>query len=590
MRRFLLIICLLSTLSIPCSFAQSECWSWMIGNTGFEKIDVMTVDKSGNIWIAGTYDGTVDFDPDTSTNELTSTGFSEAFVASYRSDGSYRFAYAIPGFLQIEAMDVDTSGNVYMTGYHLGIVDVDPGPGVENLPVFGSTDLCVMSYDTDGNLRWAEGYGSVGNEEGTSIKIDAAQNVLLGGYISESVVFESDTVTSTGGTDAFVAKFTNTGSLSWVKAYGGTDFDEGTVLVASDDANNTDQAYYMSFAYLGSVDILTNAGLINLNSLGERDVLIANMDTSGNVQHAWSIGGSGDDFPAVGAMDTSDHLFLSGIFNDTLDIDPDPNGTFTLASEGENDLFVIKHTPTGLLNTGMSIGGPLYDSPTDMSFSRFTDGSYGLFVGAEFDTLTKIPSNATPPTQLNTNGFFDSYLAVFDPATLELLCVDQYGGEEGDVGLKFKTVFVNDGSDTPKVQIIITGRSSGSIDLNSSYSSGCDTPQVHTSTGGFDFFVASNPVSKANPISSISSTELLPLRLYPNPVHDFLLLEGAEERLRDSQLEVKIYDMQGRMLLDRTTVLRSSVEIPVYFLSTGLYILQVSAKDGRHFVRKFLRD
>ena len=154
----------------------------------------------------------VDFDPDTSTQFLVSQLAPGYFIASYDIDGALRFAYSLPG-LQIFDMETDTSGNVFATGYHLAPVDVDPGPGDFILPVFGGTDICLISYDKDGNFRWAKGIGGTSIDEGSSLSIEHSGNVVLGGTFSLTVDWGGDTTNSLGGTDAFIANFSNSGDF-----------------------------------------------------------------------------------------------------------------------------------------------------------------------------------------------------------------------------------------------------------------------------------------------------------------------------------------------------------------------------------------
>ena len=45
-----------------------------LGGTGFDSADAIAIDNAGNVYVAGGFQDTVDFDPGSGTTELTETG------------------------------------------------------------------------------------------------------------------------------------------------------------------------------------------------------------------------------------------------------------------------------------------------------------------------------------------------------------------------------------------------------------------------------------------------------------------------------------------------------------------------------------
>src|SRR5206468_6390959 len=56
---------------------------------------------------------------------------------------------------EIYGMATDSAGNLYLAGYFQATVDFDPGPGVSNLTTTGIWDVFVAKYTSTGALVWA---------------------------------------------------------------------------------------------------------------------------------------------------------------------------------------------------------------------------------------------------------------------------------------------------------------------------------------------------------------------------------------------------------------------------------------------------
>ena len=64
-----------------------------IGGSGDDSINAMAVDSSGNVYLAGSFQGTVDFDLGDGLSTLTSAGGNDAFVAKYSPSGAIWFGF-----------------------------------------------------------------------------------------------------------------------------------------------------------------------------------------------------------------------------------------------------------------------------------------------------------------------------------------------------------------------------------------------------------------------------------------------------------------------------------------------------------------
>ena len=135
-----------------------------------EKCSAIVVDASGNIYITGAYNsaGLLDFDPSSSTHNLTTTTASDIYVASYNgtldpaNTSFWRWSFQINAsqddFSNAIAVDGTTNSVLVTGGFSSGsTVDFDPGGGVANLTAAGGNyDAFLAKYKTaDGAYQCA---------------------------------------------------------------------------------------------------------------------------------------------------------------------------------------------------------------------------------------------------------------------------------------------------------------------------------------------------------------------------------------------------------------------------------------------------
>ena len=120
-------------------------WANKMGGTNDDIGESIKVDANGNVYTAGEFQGTVDFDPGVGVFNLTSAGFDDIFISKVNSVGTFTFALKVGGPSQdiAKSIDLDASGGVYTTGYYNGTADMDPGPGTYTMSSAGSSDILI---------------------------------------------------------------------------------------------------------------------------------------------------------------------------------------------------------------------------------------------------------------------------------------------------------------------------------------------------------------------------------------------------------------------------------------------------------------
>lgn len=127
-------------------------WAFIVGaNSGTDAANDIFVDASSNIYIAGYFTGTVDFDPGTGTANVIGTGTpNELFLAKYNSAGQYQWAFGVSSANESMGYGVwvDPSDNVYATGFFGGTADFDPSGSSSNSTssAGGAKDFVFAKY------------------------------------------------------------------------------------------------------------------------------------------------------------------------------------------------------------------------------------------------------------------------------------------------------------------------------------------------------------------------------------------------------------------------------------------------------------
>jgi hypothetical protein len=193
-------------------------WAKKIGMDGNDAGRDLAVDPSGNVCITGYIcyinDTQIDFDPGAAVYNVPTVGFYDTFVLKLDPDGNFIWAKVIGGISADfgQAIAVDTFGNIYTTGeiQDGADIDFDPGIGVINLTVAGSSDVYVLKLDQSGNFVWASCLGGPFNIDlGRSIVVDNNHVYVAGEFASTADFDPASTVfnmTSAGQSDSFICK------------------------------------------------------------------------------------------------------------------------------------------------------------------------------------------------------------------------------------------------------------------------------------------------------------------------------------------------------------------------------------------------
>lgn len=425
---FLLYLCINSTTVKAQNLAYAKgLFSAPLG--GNVSVRTVATDATGNVYIAGQFAGTADFDPNgTSAANLTSVGADDIFFAKYDASGNYVYAKAIGSANtdMVYSIVVDGSGSVYLTGFFYATADFDPGTGTTNLTSAGLSDLFIAKYDASGNYVYAKAIGGTGYDLGSGVLVDGSGKINVTGYYNGTVDFDPGAGTanfsSAGANDVFLANYDASGNYIWAKSMGGSG-SEGPNSLARDGAGNL----FITGQFAATADFDPGVGAANLTSAGGNDLFFAKYDALGNYIWAKRIGGVNNDVGNGVSVDASNNVYLTGYYGNTTDFDPGA-GTATVVGFGGTDIFVAKYDNSGNYQWAKGMG----TSGDEGGIGITVDGSGNAYIVGNFvGTIDYDPGAGT--ASLASAGGNDIFVGKYD-ASGNYVWAKRMGSTSGDVG------------------------------------------------------------------------------------------------------------------------------------------------------------
>jgi len=571
--------------------AQPPSFEWAKGLTTFQYPLLagfptqQAIDASGNVYTAGYFTGTHDFDPGASTYLLTSTPTLNIYILKLDSAGNFLWARGIGG--ESSGFDVsdynygvpiavDPDGNVYLTGFFNGTMDFDPGLEAYFLTsISPQSDIFVLKLDADGIFKWAKNTGSEVPDTAESlpktITLDDSGYIYITGSFFGAVDFDLGSgihsLHASGLADAFVLKMDFEGQFIWVKAMGGVGCrTEGLSigLTASDEI-------ILCGFFSGTIDVDPGTGTYNLTVLSSNSntygTFMLKLNNAGDFLWAKSWSGDKSIFGFSLKVNTSDEVYMTGLFESTTDFDPGP-GIYNLYGGFGGYLYVLKLSADGQFKWVRKLqdkiwinraSGPLTLDPFGNLFLT------GYYVGLnDFD-----PGPDT--LLLNSNGSTDLFVLSLN--------------EEGD----FRWVGTIGGPGQDKSTCVVTDNM-GNIFFTGVYNNVVDfdpgtgqynLPVDHSPTPANDVFITKWQQTTV----PVVDTDGVGILIYPNPVTDVFSIQFGENPIK---LQVEIYGRDGKLIHKQHNATSDAISIPLE-APAGVYFVCLKGDNGLQTVCKVVK-
>jgi hypothetical protein len=319
-------------------------WAKKFGGNLYDDAEDVVVDELNCIYLAGSFQSTVDFNPDTMlTISRTSFGLDDCYVAKFDSNGVLIWVNTFGGVGSddVGALQLDGRGGVYCAGYYSGITDFDGGVTQNLMTAVGNSDIFLCKFDTAGALQWVTGTGSVGFDAAFGIEI-YRDKVYLTGVFSQSIDFDPgsgvDMKNSFGDMDVFIAQYDTLGTYLWVEQSGGTGADVGM------DISIDDNHRIVATGLFRSTSVFNGGGnSISLSAAGDRDIYVSFIDSSGYLIEVFPVSSIGVENIRTVIATNNSQFFISGFYGGVADFDPDSGASTSTVCMGITDAFFAKY-------------------------------------------------------------------------------------------------------------------------------------------------------------------------------------------------------------------------------------------------------
>ena len=517
-----------------------------------------TTDNAGNLYLVGSFRGTIDFDPGSGTiSKAATTNTRDGFLIKLDNNGNYIGGAVVP-----------SPGNVYVT-------DV----AVDNA---GSPVICyrIETWNTgvikfNPTLTGAVFQKYYGNEAASlmSVKIGANNDVFVAGIAQgfNGITFGTEFLTNMGGTGTFYAKYNSSGTEQFLRFI--TNINEvsvyfGDMVVTSTNdvfisgqLSSTSSAFTMNFDHTGAttngstVPFSTNAQtfLLKYNELGNFEKVTVQLSSQASPLYSYN----------TLSKDAFDNVYLAAFFFSpgSVGVDFNPGTESFLLTPGSNGSTYILKVDSDYNFMGAGAISTSLSWTNDIAVTK--DGEIiisGLMVGdTDFDMSSV--------TAIDTiTAYNNCYLTKYS-LCLDNQVIDDNVTLAGNVLSATQTGALYQWFDCNNGNSPIIGATSQNF-----------TPTV---SGNYGVNIFLNGCSNASECTSvtvsgvgINENELTTFAIYPNPATDQVTISNIE-----AGTTVVLVDVTGKVV-SQVVASSTSVNVETSNYTPGVYFVTVSGING----------
>jgi hypothetical protein len=240
-----------------------QIWNKTTGGTGNQYAYGMTIDDSGDIYVAG------------STDSM-GAGNDDFWIIKYNSSGDEIWNTTTGGTFDENIygkIALDSAGNIYATGNTWSFGAGTPAAG----------NVWTVKYNSSGDYIWNKTAGGTAADYGNGLALDSTGNIYVAAQTASFGV----------GIDFWTIKYNSSGDEIWNKTAGGTSSDRA-FTAGTDNSGN---------AYI--------VGATSSFGAGGEDVWVIKYDSNGNQLWNKTAGGTSNDYGDGITLDGSGNIYVA---------------------------------------------------------------------------------------------------------------------------------------------------------------------------------------------------------------------------------------------------------------------------------------
>jgi hypothetical protein len=506
-------------------------------NKGIET-RVIEAGTNNDVYIAGWFNGTMDFDPSPVNYFLTPLYNYSGFIAKYNSSGSLIWVKQLDeitgnGGITINDLIIDSNENIVVTGsFCCGIIDFNP-TSINYNDTTSNSKMFTAKYNLNGEFLWEKSINSPTSSKGNELFIDNLNYIYIG---------------YTFGLTPGIIKYDQNGNELWQKKFTGANAYGSTYVNLNGEIFVTGRGTNVDMDLSPTTNILTGNSIIYIGRYDNNAILI------------WAK-----------KLNTS-------ILQTTITSDSDKNvytaGASSLVTATNNNKIICKWDSIGNLlwinsfpanTSGISTINKI---TINCAENILINGIYKPYSN-NFDLLGGSYSITTPLIN-GTTGDYSYYLACYNKNDATILWAKGLNGE----------FWPSPGFDGEHISEFIDMKKSDNFYAISTYVASSDVDPNSTTSiinpganNNFnDVFFAKYSGCNSIGLGELENNKLS--NVFPNPNNGVFTISNLKPNVL-----IEILDLAGRSIY-KTQVKNEKITFQLNDLEKGIYIYTITDKQG----------